>query len=177
MMRPIACSFLTSAFAGAFAGAAALAAASPMMASAQAPRTPQAAQSAQGAGQAGQLPSISLPPALDRVLRDYERAWQARNADSLAALFTPDGFTLSSNQPMRRGHAAIREGYAGKGGPLALRAVAYAADDTVGYIIGGYARQSGDPDGGKFVLALRRARGGPWRIAADMDNGNGPSRE
>jgi ketosteroid isomerase-like protein len=137
-------------------------------------QTPQRAQSAPSTGQ---LPSIPLPPPLDRVLRDYERAWQARNADSLAALFTPDGFTLSSNKRMRRGHAAIREGYAGNGGPLALRAVAYAADDTVGYIIGAYARQSGDPDIGKFVLALRRARGGPWRIAADMDNGNGPSRE
>jgi len=124
-----------------------------------------------------QLPSVTLPPALDRVLRDYERAWRARNADSLAALFTPDGFTLSSNQPMRRGQAAIREGYANSGGPLALRAVAYAADDTVGYIIGAFAGQAGDPDSGKFVLALRRARGGPWRIAADMDNGNGPRRQ
>jgi ketosteroid isomerase-like protein len=122
------------------------------------------------------LPSITLPPALDRVLRDYERAWRARNADSLAALFTQDGFTLSSSQPMRRGRAAIRDGYANSGGPLALRAVAYAADDTVGYIIGAYARESGDPDIGKFVLALRRASGGPWRIAADMDNGNGPPR-
>lgn len=124
----------------------------------------------------GPLPSISLPPALDRVLRDYERAWRASNADSLAALFTADGFTLSSNQPMRRGRAAIREGYATGGGPLALRAVAYAADDTVGYIIGAYSRRSGDPDIGKFVLALRRTSGGLWRIAADMDNGNGPPR-
>ena len=67
------------------------------------------------------LPSITLPPALDRVLRDYERAWRAR-------------------------------------------------------IIGAYARESGEPDIGKFVLALRRTSGGPWRIAADMDNGNGPPR-
>jgi ketosteroid isomerase-like protein len=132
---------------------------------------------AQTPASTAQLPSITLPPALDRVLRDYERAWRARNADSLAALFTPDGFTLSSNQPMRRGQATIREGYANSGGPLALRAVAYAASDTVGYIIGAFARQSGDPDIGKFVLALRRARGGPWRIAADMDNGNGPPRQ
>jgi ketosteroid isomerase-like protein len=130
----------------------------------------------QAAAPAGQLPSVTLPPALDRVLRDYERAWRARNADSLAALFAPDGFTLSVNQPMRRGQAAIREGYANSGGPLALRAVAYAAGDTVGYIIGGFSRQSSDPDMGKFVLALRRAPGGPWRIAADMDNGNGPPR-
>jgi ketosteroid isomerase-like protein len=132
---------------------------------------------AQTPASTAQLPSITLPPALDRVLRDYERAWRARNADSLAALFTPDGFTLSSNQPMRRGQAAIREGYANSGGPLALRAVAYAADDTVGYIIGAFAGQTGDPDSGKFVLALRRVRGGPWRIAADMDNGNGLRRQ
>jgi ketosteroid isomerase-like protein len=132
---------------------------------------------AQAAPATAQLPSVTLPPALDRVLRDYERAWRARNADSLAALFTTDGFTLSSNQPMRRGQAAIREGYANSGGPLALRAVAYAVDDTVGYIIGAFAGQPGDPDSGKFVLALRRVRGGPWRIAADMDNGNGPQRQ
>lgn len=77
---------------------------------------------------------------------------------------------------MRRGHAAIREVYANSGGSLSLRAVAYAVSDTVGYIIGGFSRQAGEPDGGKFVLALRRTRGGPWRIAADMDNGNRPPR-
>lgn len=50
------------------------------------------------------LPSVNLPPALDRVLRDYERAWQARDAAGLAALFTEDGMTLSNNnnQPPRR---------------------------------------------------------------------------
>lgn len=30
----------------------------------------------------------------------------------------------------------------------------------------------GKPDDGKFTLLVRRAAGGPWRIAADMDNGN-----
>lgn len=122
------------------------------------------------------LPSVSLPPALDRVLRDYERAWTARDAAALAALFTDDGMTLSNGRPARRGHAAIREGYANAGGPLALRAVAYAADDTVAYIIGGYASSVAEADGGKFVLALRRSRGGPWRIAADIDNLNQPPR-
>jgi hypothetical protein len=34
------------------------------------------------------LPSVTLPPELDRVLRDYEREWQARSAPALAALFT-----------------------------------------------------------------------------------------
>lgn len=30
----------------------------------------------------------------------------------------------------------------------------------------------GQPDAGKFVLALRPTPGGPWRIAADIDNLN-----
>jgi hypothetical protein len=45
------------------------------------------------------LPSIELPAALDRVLRDYERAWQARDAAALSALFAEDGFVLA----LRRG--------------------------------------------------------------------------
>lgn len=120
------------------------------------------------------LPSVALPPELDRVLRDYERQWQARDAAGLAALFLPDGFVLQSGRPPVRGHAAITEAYRGAGGPLALRALAYAVADTVGYIIGGYATAPGQEDGGKFILALRRERGGPWRIAADMDNSNRP---
>ncbi len=118
------------------------------------------------------LPSVTLPPELDRVLRDYEREWQARSAPALAALFTEDGFVLRPGQPPVRGRAGIAEAYRGAGGNLALRAIAFAAADTVGYIIGGYTYGSGSPDVGKFVLALRRAPGGPWRIAADMDNGN-----
>jgi ketosteroid isomerase-like protein len=137
---------------------------------------PAAAQPASPPTAATPLPSVTLPPALDRVLRDYERAWTGRDPAALAALFTEDGMTMSVGRPPRRGHAAIREGYAGSGGPLALRAVAYAADDTVGYIIGGYGARAGAADDGKFVLALRRAPGGPWRIAADIDNPNNPPR-
>jgi glyoxylase-like metal-dependent hydrolase (beta-lactamase superfamily II) len=123
-----------------------------------------------------QQPFVSLPRELDRVLRDYERAWQARDAAALAALFTEDGMTLSAGRPLRRGRSAIQQGYATSGGPLSLRAVGYAADDTVGYIVGGYSELPGQPDIGKFVLALRRSPGGPWRIAADIDNSNQPPR-
>lgn len=117
-------------------------------------------------------PSITLPPALDRVLRDYEKHWQARDATALAALFTEDGFVLQSNRPPVRGRAAIAEAYRNSGGPLALRALAYATSDTVGYIIGAFAMKAGGADAGKFTLTLRRSRGGVWLIASDMDNGN-----
>jgi hypothetical protein len=131
-----------------------------------------AAAPAQAPPAAAQLPSVTLPAALDRVLRDYERHWQARNADSLAALFTGDGFVLQSGRMPVRGLQGITAAYRGSGGPLALRALAFATADTVGYIIGAFASRSGDPDSGKFILALRRRPGEPWRIAADMDNGN-----
>jgi len=133
------------------------------------------AATAQGGSDApaAPLPSVTLPPELDRVLRDYERAWQARDAAGLAALFAEDGFVLGNGRPPARGRAAIREAYAGAGGPLSLRAFAYAAQDSVGYIIGAFASAAGSPDGGKFVLALRRPGGqGKWRIAADIDNMN-----
>jgi predicted alpha/beta superfamily hydrolase/ketosteroid isomerase-like protein len=118
------------------------------------------------------LPSVALPAELERVLRDYERAWGARSADALARLFTDDGFVLQPSRPPARGHDEIIRAYAGSGGPLALRALAYATAGDVGYIVGAYAGAVGKPDDGKFILLVRRAPGGPWQIAADMDNGN-----
>ena len=70
------------------------------------------------------MPSITLPPELDRVLRDYEREWRANDAAKLAALFTADGFVLPSNEPPARGAAGIVEAYTGHGGPLTLAALA-----------------------------------------------------
>jgi len=122
---------------------------------------------------ASPLPSVTLPPELDRVLRDYEREWQAGSAAGLAALFVEDGFVLQSGKSPVRGRAAINEAYRMAGGPLTLRALAYDATATVGHIIGGYAYGAGAADVGKFILLLRREPGGPWRIVADMDNGNG----
>lgn len=117
------------------------------------------------------LPSVTLPPALDRVLRDYEAAWRAGNATALAALFTDDGFVLQSGKPPVRGRAAIAAAYTGQGGgPLRLRALAHATADSVGYIIGAYGYGSDATDMGKFTLTLRRMSGGRWLIASDMDN-------
>ena len=118
------------------------------------------------------LPSVTLPPALDRVLRDYEVAWRARDAAGLAKLFTEDGFVLSGGRPPVRGRAAVEARYTGAGGPLHLRAVAFAADDTVGYIIGTYGGTPETINDGKFTLTLRRVPGGRWLIASDMDNPN-----
>ena len=118
------------------------------------------------------LPTVDLPPELDRVLRDYERAWQGRDAKGLAELFTQDGFALRPGRPPARGRAALLRIYQNAGGNLALRALDFALSDDVGYIVGGFAAQRDQPDVGKFVLLLRRGPSGRWLIAADIDNGN-----
>ena len=124
------------------------------------------------ASAAAQLPSVPLPPELARVLTDYEGAWQQKDAAALAALFAENGFVLSSGAPPVRGRAAIQKHYSGQGGLLSLRALAYAAEGSTGYIIGGFSREQGQPDIGKFTLTLHRASDGRWLIMSDMDNGN-----
>ncbi len=120
-----------------------------------------------------QEPSVKLPPALARVLTDYEAAWRTpRDAPGLAALFADDGFVLPNGEPPIHGRAAIQQYYSGTGGPLVLRAFAFATDGAVGYIIGGFARKEGDADVGKFTLTLRKGANGRWLIVSDMDNGN-----
>ena len=117
-------------------------------------------------------PSITLPPELARVLTDYEAAWSKKDAAALAALFAEDGFVLPGGRPPVRGRAAIEKHYTGQGGPLSLRAFAYAAEGAVGYILGGYTDKAANPDVGKFTLTLRKGSDGRWLIMSDMDNSN-----
>lgn len=118
------------------------------------------------------LPSVTLPPELDRVLRDYEAAWGAKDPARLAKLFAEDGFVLPGGSPPVKGRAAIETFYTGHGGPLFLRALAFATEGRVGYIIGGYTGTANSPDEGKFTLTLRKGPDGRWLIMSDMDNSN-----
>src|SRR5262245_46161669 len=129
------------------------------------------ASSAQGQEAPSLPPSVELPPELDRVLTDYETAWRARDAAALARLFAEAGFVLPGGRPPVKGRSAIEKHYTGQGGPLSLRAIAYATSGSVGYILGGYSGQKDRPDEGKFTLTLRKA-GGRWLIVSDMDNVN-----
>lgn len=120
---------------------------------------------------AAPLPSITLPPELARVLTDYETQWRF-GGDSLIKLFAEDAILTVGGKPPARGHAAIAAHYAGPKGPLALRAIAYAMDGNIAYVIGGYAMERGAPDIGKFVLTLKKGPSGRWLIFSDMDTGN-----
>ena len=118
------------------------------------------------------LPSVSLPPELDRVLRDYEKAWATNDAKALSDLFTQDGMALPSGQPVARGTDAIRKAYGHGGGqPTFLRAIDYRVSGDLAYIVGAYGPAGQARDFGKFVLVLRRD-GGRWLIAADIENTN-----
>ena len=117
-------------------------------------------------------PGIQLPADLARVLTDYEIAWRNKDAPALAALFAEDGFVLSSGSPPVRGRSEIEKHYVGQGGPLVLHALAFASEGSVGYIIGEFSRQAGEPSVGKFTLTLRKRPDGRWMIVSDMDNGN-----
>lgn len=123
---------------------------------------------------AAQAPApIPLPPAFDRVLREYEAAWRDGDGARLASLFTDDGFAVQSGSPIRRGRAAIAAGITKPGGALQLTAYAYSSSGTVGYIVGGYRYPDSTGPGGRFVLALQSGADGRWLIAADLDN-SGP---
>lgn len=121
-------------------------------------------------------PSVQLPPELDRVLRDYETRFRI-GGDTLAALFTADGFVLPNARPPVRGRAQIARFYQRAGGPLSLRAIAYATSGDVGWILGAYRFGAEAEDTGKFTLTLRRDRDGRWLIYSDMDNANSSPRQ
>jgi uncharacterized protein (TIGR02246 family) len=118
------------------------------------------------------MSSVTLPPELARVLTDYEKFWRRGDGAALAGLFDDDGFVLPNGAPAVRGRDAIQRYYKGPGGPLVLHAFRFATDGAVGYIIGGFTRQEGQPDVGKFTLTLRKSSDGRWLIVSDMDNGN-----
>lgn len=127
------------------------------------------------AGSTEGLSPVVLPAGLDRVLRDYERAWRVGDAKALASLFAEDGFVLQGNRPPVRGRQAIQAAYAEQGGaPLRLRPLAFSTGNTIGYIIGTYGFGDAPSEAGKFTLTLRRTPGGPWLVFSDMDNLNAP---
>lgn len=121
-------------------------------------------------------PAIVLPPALDRVLRDYEAAWRDGDGPRLASLFTEDGFAIQSGSGLAQGRTAIGRNITGPGGALRLTAFAYAVSGDVGYIVGGFRYPQTTGAGGRFVLALRRGPAERWLIAADLDNTGPPAR-
>ena len=102
---------------------------------------------------------------------DLRTGRRAGDAAALSKLFTEDGYVLPQGRGPVKGRAAIEKLYTRNGSPLSLRAIAYATEGNVGYILGGYSGEAGKPDEGKFTLTLRKENG-RWLIMSDMDNSN-----
>jgi predicted TIM-barrel fold metal-dependent hydrolase len=112
------------------------------------------------------LPVVTLPPVVDRVLRDFEAGWGSADKSNIAALFTNDG-VLQWADDWARGPRAIRIALLGKGGGLRMRPQAFEAHDSLGFIAGAYGfyRDTTWVDQGRFSLTLRRRDRDPWHIA------------
>jgi uncharacterized protein len=123
-------------------------------------------------------PPVELPRALDRVLRDLERHWHARDHAALAALFTEDGI-MQSGDAWRRGRPAIRIAMLdSRGADLRFWAQGFETNDSLGYVVGSYGHRTVPHlwDLGRMHLSLRLGRDGIWRIAAAvLGNVNPPS--
>lgn len=119
-----------------------------------------------------QIPAVELPQDLRTLLRDFETNWRARNAAALALLFTPNG-VMQVGRDWKQGPAGIHLALLGRGGRIRFHAQAFGAGATHGYIAGSYAGDGDAPPGdlGRFLLALERTTGGPWRLsAASLNN-------
>lgn len=112
---------------------------------------------------------IVIPDDLRAVLDNYERYWEAQAADSLASLFTENGYILRSGHEITQGRSAIAEAYKNSGGQLDLRVYDYSIEGSIAYIIGGYAGHEDWPDAGKYTLVLKKVNN-RWLIHSDMDN-------
>ena len=124
------------------------------------------------------LPPVDVPPTLDRILRDFERHWRARDQAALAELFSEDGIMLWGDA-WRRGRASIRFALLdASGSDLRLWAHAFEVNDSLGYIVGSYGHRTLAhlSDLGRLHLSVRRDGDGVWRIAvATLDNVTPPS--
>jgi uncharacterized protein len=113
------------------------------------------------------LPAVELPADLLALLKEFETHTRARTAAALAALFTPDGI-MQVGRDWQRGRSGIHLSMLGRGGNVRFHPQAFESDTEVGFIAGSYAGNTEAPPGdrGRFMLALRRLPGGPWRVAA-----------
>lgn len=120
-------------------------------------------------------PTVTVPDEVDALLGSYARAWAAKDTQALAGLFTDEGMALPNGDAPAVGAAAIAAAYAkNAGSPLHLRPIAFEQSGDLAYVVGGFGPAPEGPEFGKFVVVLKRAPDGTWRLVADIDNMNAP---
>lgn len=123
---------------------------------------------------------------IDSTRSHYVAAWNAANAEAIAALYDDDALVLYPNQSAVAGRSAILSYFKGffsefeqKGFDLTSDEIEVAgpwAFDRGTYRWQAVPRAGGDriEDHGKYLVILRRQADGSWRVARDMDNSDRP---
>ena len=117
-------------------------------------------------------------PTLDKLAREFEAAFNARDAKKVAALYAEDAVAMPPNRPMVKGRAAIEADLQQdfKGGVTNLKLMPF--DSAIigdrGYEAGtSTVTVNGKPIAGKYVVIYKRV-GKEWLIAYDSFSGDQP---
>jgi len=124
-------------------------------------------------GQEGLSAADSM--AIDSVRTAWSTAYNARNVDALAALYTDDAVSYVGNQPGVTGRAAIRQAFVTEFAmppmtsdvPVAAR---IEGDDDMAVVAGPFTTRAGPGDSamalnGKYLVVLKKNEAGRWLIA------------
>ena len=124
------------------------------------------------------LPPVELPENFARLLRGRDEVFKQNNSSAMAEFYTKDALFLNPFGPnWNKGQKAIDFVGQISGGFRAVP-VAYAADETTGYIAGYWTVGEGEKFryASNFLLSLRKEADGNWRIAAETITKEGPPR-
>jgi uncharacterized protein (TIGR02246 family) len=140
------------------------------------------------AGTVAAQPAQTAPAAVSKVRDAYVAAVHAGDAKGIAGLYSEDGVEMPPNQAMAKGRPAIEKYHAGlltgHTVKLSLTPMETIASGDVAYDVGTYSQtvtpkqSDGTPmnDRGKYVVLLRRASDGTWRVRHAIYNSDLPPR-
>lgn len=122
------------------------------------------------------LPPVELPRDLAGLLRERERRWN--DSTALAELYTEDVTALGGDRDWIDGRSAVAAHVASLfGSAYRITPISHGVEESSGYIAAYLTRGEADSAAhfGSLLLALERAPGGAWRIAAETPTFPGPA--
>ncbi len=116
-------------------------------------------------------PPVAVPPVVADLLNAREKGVDQA---SYAAIFAPDAMVYAEEQGRWwTGKARILDALGNFGTGLEFVPTSYALDATAGYVAG-VLRMPGGQDTHNFVLGLKKAADGGWRIGSEMKQAISP---
>jgi uncharacterized protein (TIGR02246 family) len=131
---------------------------------------------------AAQAPmSGKTDPALTKLAKAWEAAFNAKDIPKVASMYTDDAVVMPPNHEAVRGRANIEAFFKEmEGANLTLTPFESATSGSTAYEAGTYQMsmtpKTGPPttDKGKDVVVLKRGSDGQWRLAFDIFNSDTP---